>query len=137
MAQWWVILPPATNKPGAYAIDTGTKAQIEAKYPANSEVWGPFADRLHAVSAQKQIQANAWKGVAGWFTMASGGVPVTPGVAQTGVDWYKGLNLAGWLLRVGEIILGVVLIGVGIAKLSGADNVINKAAKVAGKVAVL
>lgn len=128
MAQWWVILPPATNKPGAYAIDSGTKAQIEAKYPNNSEVWGPFADRLHAVSAQKQIQANAWKGIAGWFTQASG-IPVTPGVAQSGMDVLGSLNLASWLIRIGEILLGIVLVGVGVAKLTGTTNFVASAVK--------
>jgi hypothetical protein len=42
-----------------------------------------------------------------------------------------------WVLRLGEIILGVVLIGVGVAKLTGTDNIVMKAATTAGKVALL
>ena len=42
-----------------------------------------------------------------------------------------------WVLRIGEIILGVVLIGVGVAKLTGTDNIIMKAATTAGKAAIL
>ena len=52
-------------------------------------------------------------------------------------DVFHGLNLSNWAIRFVEVALGIVLIGVGVAKLTGADNVINKAAKTAGKVAFL
>jgi hypothetical protein len=63
----------------------------------------------------------------------------TPGhqVAHQAADLYHGLNLPNLLLRVGEVVLGVILIGVGIAKITGADNVISAAAKTAGKAAIL
>lgn len=51
-------------------------------------------------------------------------------------DVLGGLNLGNLLLRVGEVLLGIVLLGVGIAKLTGADNAIAKAAKTAGKAAM-
>lgn len=53
------------------------------------------------------------------------------------LDLFHGLNLPGILLRIGEVLLGIVLIGVGLAKITGADNVINKAAKTAGVAALL
>ena len=34
-----------------------------------------------------------------------------------------------WLIRIGEILLGVVLVGVGVAKLTGTSNVIASAVK--------
>lgn len=40
-------------------------------------------------------------------------------------------NLDGWFIRIGEILLGLILIGVGLAKLTGTTNFIAKAAKVA------
>jgi hypothetical protein len=46
-------------------------------------------------------------------------------------DVIGGINIGTLILRAGEIILGIVLIGVGVAKLSGADNVISTAVKVA------
>ena len=52
-------------------------------------------------------------------------------------DLFHGLNVGGLVLRIGEIILGVVLIGVGVAKLTGTDNFIMKAATTAGKAALL
>lgn len=39
-------------------------------------------------------------------------------------------KLNTWLLRIGEIVLGVVLIAVGFATLTGAGNLVTKAAKV-------
>lgn len=39
---------------------------------------------------------------------------------------FKNLNLQVWFLRIGEIILGVILIGVGVAKLTGVGNVVTK-----------
>jgi hypothetical protein len=38
-------------------------------------------------------------------------------------------SIRSWLIRVGEILLGVVLVGVGVAKLTGATNVVAKAVK--------
>jgi hypothetical protein len=52
------------------------------------------------------------------------------------LDAFKGLNLGNWILRIGEILLGVVLIGVGVAKLTGTTNAVAGAAKTAGKAAV-
>lgn len=36
-----------------------------------------------------------------------------------------------WMIRIGEILLGIVLIGIGIAKLTGTTNAIAKIAKAA------
>lgn len=44
---------------------------------------------------------------------------------------FHGLNLETWFLRIGEVLLGIVLIGVGLAKLTGTSNAIAKLAKVA------
>lgn len=41
------------------------------------------------------------------------------------------INFNNWFIRVGEIILGIVLIGVGVAKLTGTANAISRIAKVA------
>lgn len=40
-------------------------------------------------------------------------------------------DLNSWLLRIGEILLGLVLLGVGIAKLTGTTNMVAKAVKAA------
>jgi hypothetical protein len=37
--------------------------------------------------------------------------------------------IGAWLIRIGEILLGIVLVGVGVAKLTGTTNVIASAVK--------
>lgn len=38
---------------------------------------------------------------------------------------FRGINLQVWIIRIGEIVLGTVLIAVAVAKLTGADNAIK------------
>ena len=53
-----------------------------------------------------------------------------PGAAAKGaekaVESLGGFNLASWFLRIGEILLGLVLVGVGVARITGAQNAISK-----------
>lgn len=51
-----------------------------------------------------------------------------------GADFFHGLNLTNWLLRTGEILLGIVLIAVGVAKMTSAVPIATKMAKTAGAV---
>jgi hypothetical protein len=53
------------------------------------------------------------------------------GVAKASQDIFKGLNLANLIMRLGEIVLGIVLVGVGVAKITGAGNVVSKAVRMA------
>lgn len=59
---------------------------------------------------------------------------ITGGGNLFGVGSLFDINAGGWLLRIGEIALGIVLIAVGIAKLTGIQNKIATAAKVVTKV---
>ena len=36
------------------------------------------------------------------------------------------INLEQWMLRIGEVLLGLVLVGVGLARITGVDNAISK-----------
>src|ERR1700757_1317950 len=60
-----------------------------------------------------------------------------PGAAAKGatnaIETLGGFNLSAWFLRIGEILLGLVLVGVGVARITGAQNVISKALKVIPK----
>ena len=57
---------------------------------------------------------------------ANAGIGTASGAAQ---DVFKGLNLGSWLLRIGEIVLGIVLVGVGIARITGLQNAVSQVAK--------
>lgn len=45
------------------------------------------------------------------------------------LDLLGSFNLGSWFLRIGEILLGLVLIGVGVARITGASNFISSAVK--------
>lgn len=49
--------------------------------------------------------------------------------AENAVQSLGGFNLGSWFLRIGEILLGLVLVGVGIARITGAQNAISKVVK--------
>jgi len=77
-----------------------------------------------------------WKAPTGWLgnignAVVSGGDVVTGGAVSGISDPLGKLNLGGWFIRIGEILLGIVLIGVGLARLTGIQNVVSKVAKVA------
>ena len=57
--------------------------------------------------------------------------------ASKNIDVLNGLNLGTLMLRAGEILLGLVLLGVAVAHLTGTENVISKTVKTAGKAAML
>jgi hypothetical protein len=86
-------------------------------------------------AAQKAVNTYNAGSVTSRVTQAGGNTAQSLGVDPT--QLFHGLNLGGLILRIGEVILGVVLIGVGMAKLTGTDNFIMKAATTAGKAALL
>jgi hypothetical protein len=114
---WWVVLDSSTNN---YSVVSGVTV------PTGSHTLFPYPTQAAAQAQANLLNKSTKQGVV--KTVAQGLDPL---------NWFHGLNLGAWLLRIGEIILGVVLVGVGVAKLTGADNYISKAATMAGKVAVL
>lgn len=57
-----------------------------------------------------------------------------PGAAAAGAnsayqDLLGGFNIGNWFLRIGEILLGLVLVGVGLARITGVQNFISSAVK--------
>jgi hypothetical protein len=49
--------------------------------------------------------------------------------ATDAINPFKNADLQSWLIRIGEILLGIVLIGVGIAKITGTTNQISSIVK--------
>jgi hypothetical protein len=120
----------------AQVVGPMSPAQYSQRYgPIDNTVNPPngFPTRAAAQSAVTRFNSQSAS-----QRETPGSAPFTPNAAKVpGADWLHGINLGGWLLRVGEILLGVVLIGVGVAKLTGTDNFIMKAAGIAGKAAIL
>lgn len=118
---WWAISIGGSNDPsGSWRIIQGTPATIKAKY--DGAAFGPF-------STQQAAQAFANKGGPG---------PAIPGNPATAIkDLWHGLDFGSWILRLGEIVLGIVLIAVGVSKLTSLDNKIAQTAGKLGKLALV
>jgi hypothetical protein len=102
---------------------------------------GPFKtkdDALAYYTANKAAHPD-WKAPTGLVgnvenALSTGADVATGGTFSKITDPLGNINLGGWFIRIAEILLGLVLIGVGVAKLSGVDNAITKVVKVATRV---
>jgi len=61
--------------------------------------------------------------------VATGGASSATGGLPNPLNVFHGLDLGNLLLRIGEVVLGVVLVGVGIAKLTGTTNFVSSVVK--------
>jgi hypothetical protein len=139
---WYVVIlqiPPGALTDKAYVVGPMTQQQFNQKYGANAQTGGTFHTKADA-----QAYANKYNQKPASAREVPGSRPFAPSVAGPHpfsgpkiTDIFHGLNFTNWVLRIGELILGVVLVGVGIAKLTGVDNAIMKVAMKAGKLAVL
>lgn len=77
---------------------------------------GPFSTEAQAKAAQNPTQQSP--------------NPVNDAVnAAQNSDILGGFNIANWFVRIGEILLGLVLVGVGVARITGAENAISNIVK--------
>lgn len=92
-----------------------------ASRPINA-IEGPFTS--YAAAKNKQSSDNS-----------AGNSPGSV-AGRAANDLFKGLNLASILLRVGEVIVGAVLIGIGVNSMAKGKpfNLVTSAAGLAGKV---
>ena len=123
--------------------NTATGLTINGTIGANFTAWfdsvnGHIAG-WHQYNTRAQMEADI-KAHPGWAQSVGGVGGEVGNLAKKPIQAALGGITQGWelwVLRLGEIILGVVLIGVGVAKLTGTDNIVMKAATTAGKVALL
>ena len=97
-----------------------------------------YALQQHALHPELSVQQL----LSAFTATALGGALVT-GIGQTGAtlgqlpgaaakgaeNAFHGLDLGSWFIRIGEILLGIVLVGVGVARITGAQNAISKIVK--------
>lgn len=122
-------------------LNAAVQAAIKEGHPDLARQLQAYASQLHAQHPELTFQQvlNAFVAVeaAGGLGTAIGQTGTilgqVPGAAAKGaenaVQSLGGFNLSSWFLRIGEILLGLVLVGVGIARITGAQNVISKAVK--------
>jgi hypothetical protein len=132
---------------GEYWVTWPRDAKNGADARAQAIIWGPQADpppqlsdMFLAGSFLTLAAAQAYKNAIG-----TGSIIPTPGTPIVGSgpgaprmpkitdplqaigDFFAKLGQPNLWIRIGEALLGIVLIGVGLAHLTGVDNVINKA----------
>jgi hypothetical protein len=147
---WWVVVPPgqqnSTTRPtnaqvvstqvGSTAYNTWLNTD-SGQFNGLVRYMGPFNSQSAAQAAfPGPISIGDWvgAGVAGTI-LGAGNVPNPASAVGTGaavgtaVDALGSFNIGAWFLRIGEILLGLVLVGVGIARITGAQNFISQIAK--------
>lgn len=144
MPYWVEILSPAITSPNgqpqhenASVVGPLSKAQVIQQFGTVNNGLNP--SNGYATKLSAQVAANKFNAQPASKRETPGSAPNAPTAAKVPgpADLFHGLNIGGIILRLGEIVLGVVLIGVGVAKLTGTDNFIVKAATTVGKAALI
>ena len=137
---WWVIIGvqpnPATGSVYSYFQGTQAQAQAEAgrvvQIAGQTNLKGPYATKAAAEAAVASGQVKPQTSSAG-PQLNVGGNPVgnandLTGLASIG-DFFSRLTNANTWIRVGKVLVGGVLLIVGLAHMTGADNAAFKAAR--------
>jgi hypothetical protein len=132
--EWWVV-NQVSRPGGARGPQSTNYVVVQATNRPTNAVAGPF---------QTKADAENWQTGANTAGNSPGSVTggVTDALAKaTGIDaigtFFNDLEQGNTWLRIAEGALGIILIAVALAKLTGADNVIAKTATTAAKAAVL
>jgi hypothetical protein len=147
---YWFVVFPASEHPGNAMPPNAKVVSAQDGSPAYNAWLGNGAYTVKGTSWQvdagpfpTQQQAIGWKpgpiSVADWVGAGIAGVlagagnvpnPATSvGTGFAAADALGGFNIGNWFLRIGEILLGLVLIGVGVARITGAENAISSIVK--------
>lgn len=123
-----------------WMYNSRTGAVIEAPSPAAALLlragigWhGPFDSKEKALAYYSDNKAKN----PGWTAPTSlvgtlGNIPKAAGGTVEAAKNTLGLgdaDLRAWFIRIGEVLLGIVLVGVGVAKLTGTTNVVSNLVK--------
>lgn len=95
---------------------------------------GPFDSKAKALAYYEANKAGnpGWKAptdAAGVIANAPDAIVSQAGAAATGALGLSDEELRSWLIRISEIMLGIVLVAVGLAKLTGTTNAIASLVK--------
>jgi hypothetical protein len=101
------------------------------------QVYMAVIARLNEVSKLPGTIGQSVNGVGTVIGKVVKGTGAGLGKAAQTLDPFHGLNLQTLMLRVGEVLLGLVMLGVAVAHLTGSENVISRGVKIAGKAAML
>lgn len=135
------------NQPTPYLAFAfcGPASKADAQKQAAAKLLaGPFADQAAAQKWADSYNKNPANPKAGSGLTPGTGVvvgdkpPPGTGGLLTGInaigDFFQRLGQANTWIRVGEVVLGVALLSVGFAKITGTTPIVETALKTAGKV---
>lgn len=127
--QWWVVMAATGVSGGTITVYEGTQQETQLLIGSH---FGPYsslaaADK-EAVTLQGQNQTVAGSIKAGLSGPLSG-------LAAIG-DFFARLTQASTWIRVGEVVLGLILIAVGVARITHAIPAATRIAKGVGAVAL-
>jgi|ERR1035437_3630369 hypothetical protein len=151
---WFVVAPNGASQGGVLNPQIPNSAKIvevtvgspaynawvgNGSYQGWQVVMGPFNTQAQAQSASPsgglsylglltQVAANTIMHQASNYPATSASA-VNTAITSNPLDVIGHFNLGGWFLRVGEVLIGLVLIGVGVARMTGAQNIISSALK--------
>lgn len=129
--KWYV---DATNNANVF-----TKVWLQDKGIDSNTILGPYATENDAKEAATGLVGTkilkGWDGLIAELQVGAtavgsvGGIgnPLT-GLAAIG-DFFGRLSEANTWLRVGEVLIGIILLGIGVARITGAQNIVSTAVK--------
>ena len=90
---------------------------------------GPFQSKDQAINYYNLNKAAnpGWKAPTGLGGTIENTVPGVSTVVNAG-SWLQG-NIETLFIRVGEVLLGLLLIGIGVASITGTSNFVSKAVR--------
>jgi hypothetical protein len=126
MSEWWIVQNTSVT-PNTYTV-----VEKNPPAPAGSNGIGYF-NESNAKSTAAALNASAKEGVAKTLETKIPGVSALTSVTQ----FLGNLANANLWMRVGEVVLGLILIAVGVAELTHAVPIATKIAKTAAGAAVV
>jgi len=140
MAKWWVTLTQPGGVQGGGGELTANFVQAATAPAKKGDVWGVFGPWPTAAAAEKAWQDGSYQNHA--VTPPGDSSPVINTIVSGNPNGNQGGGSSGFLdaltqkntwIRVAEVVLGLALIIVGLAKLTGAGDIAKQAAKVAAR----
>lgn len=150
-AYWWIVYTVASGPSGfggGLAVPKIIQAAIQPKAGGDVEwVYGPYATKADATADLNQPGGPSWSGSApkpgqpskhpGVISARSGlqdNSSVNPQTSSADPlsaigDFFSRLTQANTWLRAGEVLLGIILLGVAVARMTGTQNAISKVVK--------
>lgn len=127
--QWWLV--NQITRPGGPRGPQQTNYVViqSAGRPINA-ISGPYATKTDALNARNNANAAGNSPLSGATAIAESKFS---GLSAIG-DFANKLTQANTWLRIAEALLGIVLIGVALAKITGVDNAVKQAAVGVAKV---